>query len=74
MRGADSFTQSPFMLHRLENFAPAVHSLGAIRQSANEALHKMNASFVGMYATSSKSGRPSIAPKKLLCAILLQVF
>ena len=32
MRGADTFTESPFTLHRLENFVPLEHPLRSIRQ------------------------------------------
>ena len=34
----------------------------------------MDALFAGMYEADIKGGRPSIAPEKLLRAILLQVF
>ena len=40
----------------------------------NEALVKMGALFAGMYEADTKGGRPSIAPEKLLRAMLLQVF
>ena len=74
MRGADTFTESPFMLHRLEDFVPGNHPLRPIRQirqMVNEALGKMNALFAGMYEADIKGGRPSIAPEKLLRAMLL---
>ena len=74
MRGADTFTESPFTLHRLEDFVPADHPLRPIRQMVNEALGKMDGLFAAMYEAPSKGGRPSIAPEKLLCAMLLQVF
>ena len=74
MRGADTFTESPFMLHRLEDFVPSDHPLRAIRQMVNEALGKMDRLFAGMYEAAAKGGRPSIAPEKLLRAMLLQVF
>ena len=74
MRGADTFTESPFTLHRLEDFVPPDHPLRSIRQMVNEALVKMDALFAGMYEADSKGGRPSIAPEKLLRAMLLQVF
>ena len=41
---------------------------------ANEALVKMDGLFCGMYEADIKGGRPSIAPEKLLRAMLLQVF
>jgi len=74
MRGADTFTESPFTLHRLEDFVPADHPLRPIRQMVNEALVKMDDLFAGMYEADVKGGRPSIAPEKLLRAMLLQVF
>ena len=74
MRGADTFTEIPFTLHRLEDFVPPDHPLRPIRQMVNEALAKMDALFAGMYEADSKGGRPSIAPEKLLRAMLLQVF
>ena len=74
MRGADTFTESLFTLHRLEDFVPADHPLRPIRQMVNEALGKMDALFAGMYEVQAKGGRPSIAPEKLLRAMLLQVF
>ena len=74
MRGADTFTESPFMLHRLEDFVPSDHPLRAIRQMVNEALGKMDGLFAGMYEAVAKGERPSIAPEKLLRAMLLQVF
>ena len=74
MRGADTFTESSFTLHRLEDFVPLEHSLRATHQMAGEALGKMDGLFAGMYEADSKGGRPSIAPEKLLRAMLLQVF
>ena len=74
MRGADTFTESPFTLHRLEDFVPADHPLRAIRQMVNAALVKMDNLFAEMYEADVKGGRPSIAPEKLLRAMLLQVF
>ncbi len=40
---------------------------------ANAALAKMGRLFAGMYEAEIKGGRPSIAPEKLLRAMLLQV-
>jgi transposase len=40
---------------------------------ANAALAKMDRLFAGMYEADIKGGRPSIAPEKLLRAMLLQV-
>jgi transposase len=73
MRGADSFTESLFTMRRLEDFVPKTHPLRSIRQIANEALLKMDRLFAAMYEADVKGGRPSIAPEKLLRAMLLQV-
>ena len=74
MRGADTFTESLFTMRHLEDFVPADHPLRPIRQMVNEALVKMDVLFAGMYEADVKGGRPSIAPEKLLRAMLLQVF
>jgi transposase len=73
MRGADTFTESLFTLRKLEDFVPADHPLRAIRKMANAALAKMSDLFAGMYEADVKGGRPSVAPEKLLRAMLLQV-
>jgi transposase len=73
MRGADTFTESLFTMRKLEDFVPTGHPLRAIRVMANEALAKMGALFSTMYEAEVKGGRPSIAPEKLLRAMLLQV-
>ena len=74
MRGADIFTESLFTMRKLEDFVPADHPLRPIRQMVNAALVKMDVLFSGMYEADIKGGRPSIAPEKLLRAMLLQVF
>ena len=74
MRGADTFTESLFTMRKLEDFVPADNPLRPIREMVNVALVKMNALFSGMYEADIKGGRPSIAPEKLLRAMLLQVF
>ncbi|WP_332775885.1 IS5 family transposase [Polaromonas sp.] len=74
MRGADTFTESLFTMRHLEDFVPSEHPLRPIRQMVNEALVKMDVLFAGMYEADIKGGRPSIAPEKLLRAMLLQVF
>jgi transposase len=73
MRGADTFTESLFTMRKLEDFVPADHPLRALRTMANAALSKMNGLFAGMYEADVKGGRPSVAPEKLLRAMLLQV-
>lgn len=73
MRGPDTFTESLLTMRKLEDFIPAGHPLRVIRQMANTALEKMNGLFSTMYEADIKGGRPSIAPEKLLRAMLLQV-
>lgn len=74
MRGADTFTESLFTMRRLEDFVPADHPLRAVRLMVNQALVKLDGLFSRMYEADIKGGRPSIAPEKLLRAMLLQVF
>ena len=73
MRGSDTFTESLFSIKKLEDFVPATHPLRAIRAMVNDALSGLEDLFTGMYEDASKGGRPSIAPQKLLRAMLLQV-
>lgn len=73
MRGTDTFTESLFTLKKLEDFVPKDHPLRALRVMVNEALANMEELFAGMYEADIKGGRPSIAPEKLLRAMLLQV-
>ena len=73
MRGPDTFTESLFTMRRLDDFVPKSHPLRLIRTMANQALAKTNGLFAGMYETDIKGGRPSIAPEKLLRAMLLQI-
>jgi len=73
MRGADGFSESLFSTVRLEDFVPQSHPLRPIRSWLNDALAKMDAKFSAMYEADIKGGRPSIAPEKLMRAMLLQV-
>jgi transposase len=73
MRGADTFTESLFSMRKLDEFVPKSHPLRSIRVMANEALAKLDRLFAGMYEADIKGGRPSIAPEKLLRAMLIQV-
>ena len=70
MRGADGMQESLFTVAKLEDFVPAGHPLRAVRQLVNEALMRLNGLFNTIYADS---GRASIAPEKLLRAMLVQV-
>ena len=73
MRGSDSYTEGLFTMRRLDDFVPANHPLRRIRVMVNEALAKMDELFSRMYEADVKGGRPSIAPEKLLRAMLLQI-
>jgi transposase len=74
MRGAEHFTESFFIMRQLEDYVPADHPLRPIRAMVNEALARLGPLFEQMYAADVRGSRPSIAPKKLLRAMLLQVF
>src|SRR5213083_1006060 len=54
-----------------EERVPANHPLRAIRQISDRILKQMSRLFARMYA---RLGRPSIAPEKLLRALLIQIF
>ena len=71
MRGSDGLQEGLFTLAKLDDFVPADHPLRAIRELVNEALGGLNELFNSIYADS---GRASIAPEKLLRAMLIQVF
>lgn len=73
MRGSDTFTEGLFTMRRLDDFVPASHPLRRIRVMANEALASMGELFSRMYEAEVKGGRPSIAPEKLMRAMLLQI-
>jgi len=54
-----------------EALVPADHPLRPIRVLVNRALERLSGEFDRLYATG---GRDSIAPEKLLRALLLQAF
>jgi hypothetical protein len=70
MRGGDERTGSLFSYVDLEARVPAGHPLRAMRRWVNASLEALDGSFDGLYA---KTGRPSIAPERLLRAVLLQM-
>ncbi len=70
MRGTDRQEGSLFSYVNLETRVPANHPLRPIRTMVDEALKGLDAEFERMYAGE---GRPSIAPEKLLRALLLQM-
>jgi transposase len=71
MRGSDGMQEALFMVARLDDFVPGYHPLRAIRTLVDEALGRLNGLFNVIYADT---GRASIAPEKLLRAMLIQVF
>jgi len=71
MRGTDDLQETLFSFTSLEGFVPADHPLRAVRVLVNEALRGLNGLFDAIYA---ENGRASIAPEKLMRALLLQVF
>ena len=70
MRGADVMQDTLFAVRSLESYVPAEHPLRPVRDILNEALKRMDPLFAAMYAPA---GRDSIAPEKLLRALMLQV-
>jgi transposase len=71
MRGDDEKSGSLFSYIDLEARVRSDHPLRAIREIANAALAALSGDFATLY---SGLGRPSIAPEKLLRAMLLQAF
>jgi transposase len=57
-------------MKQLNDFVPAGHPLRSIRDVLNVALERMDEEFARMY---SAAGRQSIAPEKLMRALILQV-
>ena len=70
MRGPDVMQDTLFAVRSLESYVPAAHPLRPVRDILNEALRRMDPLFATMYAPA---GRDSIAPEKLLRALMLQV-
>src|SRR6476469_4778638 len=71
MRGADEQTGALFSYLSPEAMVPKDHPLRAIRPLVNAALARLSPAFARLYAPT---GRVSIAPEKLLRALLLQAF
>jgi transposase len=70
MRGQDKQQSAMYSYLSPEQRVPADHPLRPIRTMTDQALAGLSRKFSGMYAAT---GRPSIAPEKLLRALLLQV-
>jgi len=71
MRGPDEQTGALFSYLSPEALVPADHPLRVIRRVVNAALERLSGEFSRLY---SPYGRASIAPEKLLRALLLQAF
>jgi transposase len=69
MRGDDRQQPDLFLYGTLEQRIPEKHPLRPVRAMIDAALEALSSRFDEMY---SKNGRPSIAPEKLLRALLLQ--
>jgi transposase len=70
MRGQDQTQEILFSTVSLEERIPQDHPVRAIRKIVEEVLQKLSGHFEGIY---SATGRPSIAPERLLRALLLQM-
>src|ERR671914_1093270 len=71
MRGADEQTGALFSYLSPDAMVPQDHPLRVIRPLVNAALARLSPDFERLYAPT---GRASIAPEKLLRALLLQAF
>ncbi len=71
MRGSDGESGNLFSYVDLDERVPKKHPLRLIRTIVNDVLADLSADFSLVY---SDLGRPSIAPEKLLRALLLQAF
>lgn len=71
MRGDDQDQSLMFSYLSPEERVPIDHPLRTVRRLTDEALRELSSAFAPLY---SQLGRRSIAPEKLLRALLLQVF
>jgi transposase len=69
MRGTEQVQDSMFSYISAEQRVPKDHPLRPVREIMDECLKGLSREFEGMYSTT---GRPSIAPEKLLRALVLQ--
>lgn len=70
MRGSDLSQSAMFCYVSCEDMVPINHPLRMIREQAEECLRGISGELAALY---SPLGRPSIAPEKLLRALLLQM-
>jgi len=71
MRGDDSKQEAMFSYVSAERRVPQDHPLRPVREMVDTILKEMWGRFARLYSTV---GRPSIAPERLLRALLLQIF
>jgi transposase len=71
MRGADEKQEAMFSYVSPEKRVPSDHPLRPLREMVDTVLKEMSPRFARLYA---RVGRPSIAPERLLRALLLQIF
>ena len=71
MRGSDVHQEGMFSYLSPEKRVPDNHPLRAVRRMVDGALGELTDRFEAVYSTE---GRPSIAPEKLVRALLLQIF
>ena len=71
MRGSDERTGELFSYIDIEERGPENHPLRLIRRIVDDVLAALDREFAKLYA---EDGRPSIAPERLLRALLLQAF
>src|SRR4029453_9874995 len=71
MGGSDMGTGELFSYADIEHRVPSDHPLRLIRRIVNDVLAVLDGEFSKLYAAE---GRPSIAPERLLRALLLQAF
>ena len=71
MRGEDAKQEAMFSYVSPEQRVPPDHPLRPIREMVDTILQEMSPRFARLYADV---GRPSIAPERLLRALLLQIF
>jgi transposase len=71
MRGEDPKQEAMFSYVSPEQRVPQEHPLRPVREMVDTILKEMSGRFARLY---SERGRPSIAPERLLRALLLQIF
>lgn len=71
MRGSNAMQEAPLSVSRLDDFVSPDRSLPSTQRLVNESPSRVNGLFNTIYADT---GRASIAPEKLMRALLLRVF